>query len=205
MAGPFADAAGNAAGAVSSLFAGFGANTKADMDRIEAQADLLKGKGAELEGESYTRAQTLAMQNKDYAEQSTAIQEAQAGRSLDLNLGAGRAAAGASGLRESGSVIDVLADSARQGELQQQVLGYQGAITQAGYQEQYEVYGNMVKASQVAVEGAELANKEHLMAADAENTAATGDFITAGIKGVSAVASLFSGLGSFATPAAGAP
>ncbi len=190
--GGFASAATDFAGAASSLFAGFGAKTKAQMYRIESQADLLKGLGAQLEGQSYQKAHDLALTNEEYAKESTAIQGVQATRATNLSLGAGRAAIGASGLEESGSALDVLADSARQGELHRQIVAQQGLISEAGYQEQADVYTNMVAASGVAVEGAKLASKEHLMAADAEETAAMGNFITAGIKGVAGVAALFS-------------
>lgn len=182
-----------ASGAVSSLFSARGHETRAEMYQIEGRADLLRGEGAQLEGLSYTRARELALQNKDYARNSTEIQEAQASRTITMALGAERASFGASGARQSGSALDILADSAQQGELHKQIIGQQGLITQAGYQEQADVYGNMVKASQIAVEGSLLAHQEHIMASSAERTAATGDYITAGIRGVSAIASLFSG------------
>src|SRR5882762_1371290 len=112
MAGPVSDALGNASGAVGSLFAGFAAEKKADMFRIQSQADLLKGKGDLLEADSYTRARQLALTNKDFATESTAIQEAQSSRAITMSLGSARNAFGAGGLAESGSAVDVLAASA---------------------------------------------------------------------------------------------
>lgn len=200
MAGPFSNAATSIGGAVSDLFSASAHKTKADMYRIESEADLLKGRGAELEGQSYTRAHELALTNKAYTEQSTAIQEAQASRDITRSLGTTRASIGASGLQESGSALDVLADSARQGELHKQVVQQQGLITEEGFQESADVYENMTKAAGIAVEGAQLASKEHLMAADAEETAATGAYIGAGIKGLTAVASLFEGFGGGGMP-----
>ncbi len=190
MAGSIGDALGNASGAVGSLFAGFSAGAKADMFRIESKADLLKGKGDLLEADSYDKAQALALQNEKFTEQSTAIQQAQSDRSIYQATGAIRANVGASGLQMSGSATDVLADSARQGELQKQVLGYQGLMTEAGYTEQAETYANMSGAAHIASDAETLASEEHLKAASAEDTAATGDFIQSAIKGVAAVASI---------------
>lgn len=207
--GAVSDALGNASGAVSSLFAGFAAKTKADMFRIDSQADLLKGKGDLLEADSYDKAQSLALQNEQFTEQSTAIQQAQSDRSIYQGLGQIRAAAGASGLQMDGSASDVLADSARQGELQKQVLGNQGLMTEAGYTEQAETYKNMSSAAHIASDEETLASQEHLKAASAEDTAATGDFIQTAIKGVAAVASIAAapftgGLSLAALPALGA-
>lgn len=178
-------------GAVSSLFEAKAHNAKSGMFGIEAQADLLKGKGAQLEGEAYGRASQLALLNKEYAAQSTAIQAAQADRQITIAQGTVRANVGAGGLEESGSALDVLAMGASQGALQKEVIQQQGLITQESYQEQSDVYKKMVEASQVAVEGSILAHNEHLQAAAMEKDAATGSYIAAGIKGVTAMASLF--------------
>lgn len=191
MAGAFSTSVTDFAGAAQSLFAGISEQSKAKMYRIEAQSDLLKGEGYKIEGENYAKAQALALENVEYTKQSTAIQRAQADRTTFLSLGTARAAAGAEGITLEGSATDILAESARQGALQQQVLAQQGLITEAGYQEQAETYGNMVKASEVAVKGTELASQEHLEAANASETAATGNFITGGIKAVAGVAALF--------------
>jgi hypothetical protein len=86
-------------GAVSSLFDAKAHNAKADMYGIEAQADLLKGKGAKIEGEAYDRASQLALLNKDYAAQSTAIQAAQADRQITIAQGTVRANSARAGCR----------------------------------------------------------------------------------------------------------
>lgn len=182
--------ASDEAGAVSSLFAGFAEGTKAEMFRVQSKADLLKGQGDLLEKSSYEKAQGLATQNEQFTEQSTALQEAQSARSIYMGTGAIRAAAGASGLQMDGSATDVLADSARQGEIQKQVLQQQGLITEAGYTEQAQTYGNMASAAQLASDTETLASQGHLMAASAAETAATGDFIAGGIKAIAGVAAL---------------
>ena len=194
MAGPINDALGNASGAVGSLFAGFASEKKADMFRIQSKADLLKREGDLLEKENYLKASDLAGKNKAFTEESTAVQVAQSSRALTMSLGAASATFGASGLAEDGSATDVLAASAQQGELEKSLLEKQGLITAAGFQEQQETYQNMSEAAQLAADSQTLASEGHLKAAEAEDQAATGNYLQAGIKGVSAVASLFMGV-----------
>lgn len=200
MAGPISDALGNASGAVGSLFAGYASEKKADMFRIQAKADLLKGEGDLLEKENYLKASDLAGKNKAFTEESTAIQVAQSSRALTMSLGGARAAIGASGLQEEGSATDVLAASAQQGQLEKDLLEKQGVITAAGYQEQVETYQNMSEAAQLAADSQKLAAEGHNLAAEAEDEAATGNYLQAGIKGISAVASLFTGFSPAPTP-----
>lgn len=190
MAGAISDSLSNASGAVSSLFSGFASEKKADMYRVMSQADLLKGQGDLIEADSYSRAHDLALQNRDFTAQSTAIGQAQADRSIYQSLGAVVGATGASGLQMDGSAADVLAASAQQGEVEKQVRANQGLITEAGYQEQADTYTNMVSAAHLASDAETLASKGHLLAASAEDDAATGSFISSAIKGVGAIASV---------------
>jgi hypothetical protein len=74
----------------------------------------------------------------------------------------------------------VLRDSAAQGALTHAVLGQQGLITEAGYKQQAQSYTTMQQAA--------------TQAGNAENEAATGAEITGAIKGVAAVASIFTGM-----------
>ena len=80
------------------------------------------------------------------------------------------------GLGQTGSALDILRESASQGALTHAVLGQQGLITEAGYEEQATSYKNMAQAAQVAI--------------DAENKAATFADITGAIKGVAGIATL---------------
>jgi hypothetical protein len=81
------------------------------------------------------------------------------------------------GFAASGSGLDILAQSASQGALQQAVIQRQGLITEAGYQEQAQSYLNMESAAD--------------MAASAEKKAATGADIGAGLQFAAGLASLF--------------
>lgn len=150
------------AGGISDLFA-------ADAHRMKAQGDA-------FEKQNYQLAAQLASQNADFAAMSTNIKQAQVDRELFTSLGATKAAVAGAGLAESGSAEDILAQSAREGALTRAVTGEQGLIQEAGYKEQAQSYQNMAQAAQVAI--------------DAENRAATASEITAGIKGIAAIATL---------------
>lgn len=193
MAGPIADFLSNEGGAVQALFQAKASEKKSDMFKIMSKADLLKGEGDILEAGNYDRAAVLALKNKQYTEESTAVQQAQADRAITMNLGAARAGYGASGLEESGSAVDVLAASAQQGTLQKQVLEKQGLIAEEGFQEQHDTYTTMSQVAHLASDAETLASQGHLKAAEAEDEAAKGAYWTAGIKAVSGVFSLFSG------------
>jgi hypothetical protein len=150
-------------GAVSDLFAvkGYGYKKAGDL----------------AEQKNYQLAAQFSDQNAVFTEWSTNIKEAQASREISKSLGETRADVAGAGFAESGSAIDILRDSASQGALTKAVLSEQGLITEAGYKEQAQSYRTMADAAG--------------MAAKAEDTAATGAEISAGIKGVAAVASLF--------------
>ena len=156
----------DAGGAASDLFAGIG-------DKAKAQGDF-------AEASNYTLASNLATTNANFTQTSTAIKEAQQQRETTMTLGGQQADVAGAGFAESGSSLDLLRDSASQGALSHAVLGQQGLITEAGYQEQAQSYQTMATAATAA--------------GNAENQAATFADITGAIKGVAAVASIFTGL-----------
>lgn len=152
----------SAGGAVSDLFA--------------AQGHKYKAEGDEFEKKNYDLAAVLADQNAQFTETSTAIKAHQADRELFKSLGTTQADIAGAGFAESGSALDILRSSASEGALTKAVLGQQGLITEEGYKEQAQSYRNMSQAAQVAI--------------DAEHTAEIGSYITAGVKAVSAIASV---------------
>jgi hypothetical protein len=158
-------------GAVSDIF---GSENTATGLRIKAQGDI-------AESQEYDLAGQLAGQNEKFTETSTAIKEMQQERQTNMVLGEQKADVASSGFAESGSALDLLRDSASQGALQRQVLGQQGLITEAGYQQQQQSYNLMSSAAQSA------AAQENSLA---DKTETLGD-ITGAIKGVAAVATLF--------------
>ena len=113
------NAVGGISGGVSDIFAGFG--------------DLDKAQGADLEGQSYTEAAGLALEDKQFTETSTAIKQNQADRELFTSMGRTTAAGTGSGLDVSGSADDILRQSASEGATAKAVAGQQGLITEAGY------------------------------------------------------------------------
>ena len=153
---------GDISGAASDLFAAQGDQAKAQYDFAEAK--------------NYGLASDLALQNEKFTETSTQIKEAQQQReAMGAYRGVEAEVAGA-GFAESGSALDILRDSASQAALTHAVIGQQGLITEAGYKEQAESYQTMQQAA--------------TQAGNAENEASTFADITAGIKGVAAIATL---------------
>ncbi len=153
--------AGAAAGVgVSDIFAGFGAQSKAQGDLIEQQ--------------NYQLAAKYAQQEALFSEMSGRIQQMQETREISKSLGATVADVAGAGFATSGSAIDLLRESASQGALVKQVSEYQSNITTAGYKEQAQSYSNMAAAAGIA--------------ASADSKAATGDFMAAGIQGAVAAA-----------------
>ena len=160
----------------------FGSATFTDIagsvsDLFSADADRSKATGDRIEGQNYDLASTLATQNEQFTETSTNIKQAQLDRNIYQTIGGEQADVAGAGFANSGSALDLMRDSASQGALTKAVAGQQGLITEAGYQEQATSYTNMAQAANVA--------------ADAEDKAAEGADITAGIKGVAAIATLF--------------
>ena len=149
-----------AGGAVSDFFAASGARSKAEGDRIEAR--------------EYDLAAQFAEQNVGFTKISTGLKAYQEDRSVAQTLGEQRADVASAGFGESGSALDIMADSVAQGAIQHETTQFQGLVTEASYQEQSDSYKLMASAARVA--------------ASAEDNAATGDMISGAIKGVAAIA-----------------
>src|SRR6202165_1402864 len=158
------------AGGVSDIFAAQG-------DKAKAQYDFAEGK-------SYGLAAGLAAQNEEFTATSTAIKEAQQQREAMMTLGGQQADVAGAGFAASGSALDLLRDSASQGALAHAVIGQQGLITEAGYNEQAASYKIMQGAANDA--------------GNAENNAANNAEITGSLKAIAGVASLFTGVGEAA-------
>jgi hypothetical protein len=160
----------------SGTFGDFGA---AAQDIFAGQGDQAKAQGDFAEATEYNAAAGLALQNEQFTKQSTAIKEAQQQRELTMNLGQQQANQAGGGFAASGSSLDILRDSASQGAIAHAVLGQQGLITEAGYQEQATSYEMMSQAAE--------------QAGFAEENAGKNSDIMASINAVAGVASLFTG------------
>jgi hypothetical protein len=143
------------------------------------EGDQLKAKGLQVEGENYTLAAQLAGQNEQFAATSTAIQQFQAHRQLEISEGRTQAAVGAAG-GTAATGEDVMRESAAQGAMQKMVIGQQGLMTEAGYAEQEAAYTNLANYSSSA------ANKEKEMGA----LALGGGIAGAALSGIAAVATV---------------
>lgn len=162
---------GLAGGAVDDIFKG---QATAKSLRLKAEGDL-------VEAQNYDLAADLAKQSAEFTRQSTAIKETQAQRQLYLGLGKTGSDVASAGFSMSGSALDLMRDSAAQGGLTKAVIGQQGLITEAGFNEQAQAYTNLAGYARYA------ANEERDMA----DTAETNGYITGGIKGAAAIATLF--------------
>ena len=174
----------DAGGAVSDLFGGY---AKAAGLRLKAQGDL-------VEAGNYDLASGLAKQNEQFTEQSTGIKQMMANRQIYQSIGTETAdIAGAGFSPGKGGALDLLRSSAQQGALQKQLIGQQGLITEAGFNEQATAYTNLAGYARSA------ASTENSMA----NTSSIMGDITGGLKMAAGIATLFTG-GAAAPALAGA-
>jgi len=214
-------------GAVSDIFAGFGAQAQGALQRqglditaagtdisaestqITAQSLRTKAQGDIAEAQNYDLAANLAKENSAYTQQSTRIQQFQEARKETQTIGAQRAAVGGAGFAEGGSAFYLMRDSANQGAMAQGVIGLQGAITEAGFNEQAQSFTTMAEtgrataaseqdiASQtdtISGQQRDIANQQRALGIATQQAAdekAQGDFWGAALKGVAAVATLF--------------
>lgn len=174
----------SAGGAVDSLFAGIG---EIQGGKLKAQGLRLKAQGDLAEASEYDLAGSFAKQNVAFTKNSTDIKQMQADRENARSFGETTADISGAGFGSSGSALDILRDSASQGAMTKAVLGQQGLITEAGYQEQADSYTLMSSAARMAAAGEmDIANKTE----DLANTQGIGSFISGAIKGVAAIASI---------------
>jgi len=158
-------------GAASDIFS---SQLGAESLRIKAQGDL-------AEATSYDMAARLALLNKQYTVTETGVKQMQADREIYQTISSQQAGVAGGGLAESGSAIDLLRSSASQGALSHAIIGEQGLITEAGYQEQHDSYTNMAAAARAAAAAEEK---------EASDTSFFGA-ITGGIKAIAGIATLF--------------
>src|SRR6266852_5344230 len=154
--------------------ASFGAGAASDIfsSQLGAKSLKIKAQGDLAEARSYDMAAQLALLNKQYTVTETAVKEVQNEREVYQTISSQQAGVAGGGLAASGSALDLLRSSASQGALSHAIIGQQGLITEAGYQEQHDSYVNMAAALRTA------ASEEQDLASE---TSAFG-FITGGIK-----------------------
>jgi hypothetical protein len=77
---------------------------------------------------------TVNDQNAQIAREQAVQETRQFDREQYMRIGAIKAAQGKSGGAQAGSVLDILADTATQGEIQRQDIAYQGELRARGFQ-----------------------------------------------------------------------
>lgn len=97
---------------------------------MSAVGAIQQGKAAKAAAEFNA---TISRQNAQITREQTVQAVRQADREQYLRMGAIRAAQGASGGKAEGSVLDILADTAAQGELERQDIIYRGALAERGH------------------------------------------------------------------------
>lgn len=214
---------------VSDIFAGMGAQAQGALQaeglQLQAQGTEISSQSTQItaqglrtqaagniaEATTYNEAAGLASENAAYTAQSTRIQQAQQQRTETQTIGSQRAAEAGAGFSSGGTAFYLMKDSANQGALATGVIGAQGAITQAGYNEQASSYTTMAKAGEataaaeetmagetdtISTEQQALAGQQDQLATATQNAAnsqATGDFVGALVQGAAAAGSLFLG------------
>jgi hypothetical protein len=147
------------------------------QDLFAADAHRAKATGLRIEAGNYERSSEYAEKNARFTETSTEIKQAQLDRDIFKTLGGIDADVAGAGFAMSGSALDIMRDSAAQGALTKAVGGLQGLITEEGYTVQAKNYADMGKAA--------------MLAAEAEEDAATGAQWSMAFKAASAVTSIF--------------
>jgi len=182
-------------GAVNDIFGGIAdienADLKAQGLNISAEGTRLKAMGDRAEADNYDRASTLALQNEQFTQESTAIQQSQLERNTMMQIGGQRAGFAGAGFAESGSALDILRSSASQGALAKAVLGQQGLITEAGYQEQSDSYTAMASTARATAAGEDQIANETDQLADKTKESGTIGAIGKGIGAALNIAAMF--------------
>lgn len=135
-----------------------------------AVGDIFKGFGAAAEAENYDAASALAFRNVEYSKKSFAVKDQMADRSIYKAVEGQQADVSGAGFAASGSALDLLRDSQREGALTKELLTIQGTMEQDSYNEQGKAYHNMAEAARMAE---------------------TGFYVSAALKGVAAITSLY--------------
>lgn len=181
----------------------------ASSTRLTAESLRTKARGDLAEADNYDLARDLARENEAFTLQSTRLQQNQLDRSITQTIGGQRASVAAAGFSSGGSALDIMRDSAAQGAIAHGVIGQQGSIAMAGYEEQAKSFETMSKTGRAtaaaemisadktdAIAGQQdaIAAQQDQLARDTQKVAddsVFGSYVSAGIKGAAAVASIF--------------
>ena len=133
-------------GAISDLL-GFEAD--AAQYKAAAEGSRLDAEGAALEADAYRIAGGIAGENQRVEAMSESVRQIQIQKQVDQTIGAQKARTAANGFQLSGSSLDIMASSTREGLLSQQISGVQSQQTQSGYLAQAAAAEGEMKAAGV--------------------------------------------------------
>lgn len=120
-----------------------------------AIGDFYAASGDRKSASNYLEAADLANQNASLEKTSTAIQMSATQRQIYKVVGGQRADVAGAGLAESGSAIDIMKDSTRQGALQKALVNIQGTINANAYSAQAGAYMGEYQAAESAAKAAD--------------------------------------------------
>jgi hypothetical protein len=118
-----------------------------------AVGDLFAAEGLEASAEGYRQAAAFSRTNLGFTEESIRIKKLMADREIYKALGGQENDIATSGLAASGSALDIMRDSAQQGELTRQMLDLQGKIQVTTLKQQIAAYETQANAAEDAAEG----------------------------------------------------
>lgn len=125
----------------------------AAIDAGGAVSSLFGARGARSSAGSYEEAQRIAEENARLSRVATEIRDTQLKRTIFKTLGTQQAQVAGAGFAASGSSLDILRDSAAQGERARAINQSQGAITENSYLEQAGMFGGMADAAKASAKG----------------------------------------------------
>lgn len=121
-----------------------------------AISDFYAAEGDKKSASNYLQAADIANQNVQLEKMSTAIQMSATQRQIYKTVGGQISDVAGAGLAESGSAVDIMKDSTRQGALQKALINIQGTINGNAYKAQAGAYMGEYQAAQTAAKTAEI-------------------------------------------------
>lgn len=179
--------------------------SKGVSDFGSAAADLMGAQGSTQAAQGYQQAAQLAEQDATLEEQATKIKQIQQQRAVQQTLGSQRAEVGAAGFTESGSSLDLLANSASQGAITTAVTGIQGQILVNGYNQQAQAYIGQQQAAEAAAKAQKGGGFMSALGGIAQIAAVAAAPFTGGASLIGLAAGAVGSLFSSGGPAGGSP
>lgn len=141
-----------------------GFNSTAAELKSASDASLVSVEGANAEAAAYSTEAALAGGNQQTEAISEQVRELQIQRNVDQTVGAQKATVASNGFAQSGSALDIMRSSYRQGYLGQQISAMQSEEVQRGYLESAAAAEGDMTAAQVRASGAQALSDAQLAA-----------------------------------------